>query len=105
MATAIEIFCCYARYNQPLVQRLKNHLMPLQRQGLIQIWSNTDIDAGDAWEQAINQHLETADILLLLSLIILLLFFPSIGAFHTLLNPSDGFLIHSIWRSRSRSYL
>ena len=66
MLTAIEIFCCYAREDQPLLQQLKNHLMPLQRQGLIHIWSDTNINVGEEWEEAIQQHLETAEIILLL---------------------------------------
>ena len=66
MLTAIEIFCCYAREDQHLLQRLKNHLMPLQRQGLIQIWSDTNINAGEDWQRAVQQHLETAEIILLL---------------------------------------
>src|SRR5215470_11802853 len=66
MLTAIEIFCCYAREDQPLLQQLRNHLMPLQRQGLIQIWSDTNINAGEEWEKAVEQHLEIAEIILLL---------------------------------------
>jgi TIR domain len=66
MPTAIEIFCCYARKDQPLLQLLKNHLMPLQWQELIHIWSDTDINAGDEWEQSIHEHLENAEIILLL---------------------------------------
>src|SRR6266568_383756 len=62
----IEIFCCYAREDQELLQRLKKHLMPLQRQGLITIWSDTNINAGAEWEKEINKHLDTAHIILLL---------------------------------------
>ncbi len=63
---SIEIFCCYARIDQPLLSELRSHLMPLQRQGLIIIWADTDIDAGMEWEAEINKHLNTADIILLL---------------------------------------
>ncbi len=50
MPSTIEIFCCYAREDQPLLQSLKAHLMPLQWQGLITICSDTDINAGAEWE-------------------------------------------------------
>ncbi len=40
--------------------------MPLQRQGLITVWADTDIDAGMEWEKEIEKHLETAHIILLL---------------------------------------
>lgn len=63
---SVEIFCCYARKDQPLLKELKSHLMPLHRQGLIIIWADTDIDAGMDWEEEINKHLNTADIILML---------------------------------------
>src|SRR5260370_20989024 len=66
MPTTIEIFCCYAHEDQDLMKSLRKHLMPLQRRGLITIWSDTDIDAGDAWEEEIKKHLDTAHIILLL---------------------------------------
>ena len=40
--------------------------MPLQWQGLITIWSDTNINAGTEWEEEINKHLNTADVILLL---------------------------------------
>src|SRR5438105_3937697 len=66
MTSTIEIFCCYARKDQSLLQSLKTHLMPLQWQGLITIWSDTDINAGMEWEEEIKKHLDTAQIILLL---------------------------------------
>src|SRR5689334_22547581 len=66
MASHVEIFCCYAREDQQLLNDLKDHLMPLQRQGLIKLWADTDISAGTEWEKEINQHLNTAQIILLL---------------------------------------
>jgi len=66
MASTIEIFCCYAREDQLLLQKLKTHLMPLQWQGLITIWSDTNINAGAEWEKEITKHLNVAHIILLL---------------------------------------
>ncbi len=62
----VEIFCCYARKDKPLLNELRPHLMPLQRQGHITLWADTDIDAGTEWEEEINKHLNTAQIILLL---------------------------------------
>lgn len=62
----VEIFCCYARKDKPLLSELRTHLMPLQRQGYITLWADTDIDAGTEWEEEINKHLNTAQIILLL---------------------------------------
>src|SRR5260370_29700599 len=66
MEPALEIFCCYARKDQMLLNELKAHLMPLQYQGLITIWTDTDINAGIEWEKEIEKHLDTAHIILLL---------------------------------------
>jgi WD40 repeat protein len=66
MASPLEIFCCYARKDQQLLNDLKAHLMPLQRQGLIILWADTDIGAGTEWEKEIEKHLNTAQIILLL---------------------------------------
>jgi hypothetical protein len=63
---SIEIFCCYARKDQTLLNELKAHLMPLQRRGLINLWADTDIGAGIAWEKEIEKHQDTAHIILLL---------------------------------------
>lgn len=63
---SVEIFCCYARKDQPLLKELNSHLMSLHRQGLIILWADTEIDAGMEWEEEINKHLNTADIILLL---------------------------------------
>jgi len=62
----IEVFCCYAREDQPLLLDLKTHLMPLQREGLITLWADIDINAGEEWEKEIHRHLNTAQIILLL---------------------------------------
>jgi internalin A len=63
---SIEIFCCYARKDQALLNDLKTHLIPLQRQHLIRIWNDTDITPGTNYEEEINMPLHTANIILLL---------------------------------------
>lgn len=47
----VEIFICYARKDQLLLNELKAHITPLQRQGCIMIWADTDIGAGTEWER------------------------------------------------------
>jgi hypothetical protein len=61
-----KIFFCYAHEDKALLKKLQSHLRPLEREGLIQMWFDRDIHAGDEWEQKIDQHLNTADIILLL---------------------------------------
>jgi hypothetical protein len=43
MSTPLEVFCCYAHADQDLLEGLKKHLISVQRQGKIKIWSDTDI--------------------------------------------------------------
>ena len=43
--------------DQEMLEHLKKHLMPLQRLGLVKIWSDTDLDAGVEWEKELHQHL------------------------------------------------
>lgn len=63
---SLEVFCCYARKDQPLLKELKNHLIPLEREGLITLWADTDINAGAEWAKEIHLHLNTSHIILLL---------------------------------------
>ena len=62
----VKIFCCYAHEDEPLLKKLKAHLRPLQRQGLVKVWYDRDISAGTDWEQQIKEQLNTAQIILLL---------------------------------------
>src|SRR5437763_778051 len=63
---AVKIFFCYAHEDEALLNKLKAHLRPLQRQGLIDVWHDRNITAGTEWEQQITQHLNTAQVILLL---------------------------------------
>src|SRR6266566_4067999 len=63
---AVKIFFCYAHEDEPFLKKLKAHLRPLQRQGLIDVWHDRDISAGTEWEQEIKKHLNEANIILLL---------------------------------------
>lgn len=66
MASTIEIFCCYARNDQSFLKHLRKHLTLFQKQGLINLWYDVDISPGTNWEEEIQKHLETAQIVLLL---------------------------------------
>src|SRR5438876_444620 len=62
----VKIFFCYAHEDEDLLNKLKRHLWPLQRQELIAVWHDRDISAGTEWEREISQHLNEAQIILLL---------------------------------------
>jgi tetratricopeptide (TPR) repeat protein len=62
----IEVFFSYAHEDDAFRQRLLKQLIALKREGIIDIWNDCDINAGSDWEQEINEHLNTAQIILLL---------------------------------------
>lgn len=62
----VKIFFCYAHEDELLLNKLKSHLSPLQREGLIDVWHDRDISAGAEWEKEIDINLNTAQIILLL---------------------------------------
>ncbi len=62
----VKIFCCYAHEDEAFLNKLKSHLKPLQRQGLIEIWNDRDISAGTDIEKEISLQLNSAQIILLL---------------------------------------
>jgi hypothetical protein len=65
-AGAIELFYSYAHKDERLRNELNKHLYNLKRQGLIADWYDRDISAGTEWEQEIDIHLNTAQVILLL---------------------------------------
>ena len=65
-STPVEIFCCYSHADEAWLRNLEAHLILLQRQGLISLWHDRLITPGTDWTQAIDTHLETASVILLL---------------------------------------
>lgn len=63
---ALKIFFCYAHEDEPLLKKLRVQLTSMQRQGLIEMWHDRDINAGTEWEQEISGRLNAAQIILLL---------------------------------------
>ncbi|QHG17654.1 TIR domain-containing protein [Nostoc sp. ATCC 53789] len=64
----VEIFISYSHKDEGLRDELAEHLKPLQRQGLISVWCDRDIDitAAQDWTVQSDQNLERAQIILLL---------------------------------------
>src|SRR2546421_315099 len=63
---ALEVFYSYAHKDEYWRRRLETHLSTLQRQGEIAGWHDRNISAGTAWATEIDEHLNHADIILLL---------------------------------------
>ena len=62
----VKIFISYAHEDELLQQELALQLGALQRQGLISVWYDHEINAGIEWEPEIIEHLNAAHIILLL---------------------------------------
>ena len=64
--SAIELFYAYSHKDEELRQQLENHLAGLRWQGVIKDWHDRKIGAGGEWEGQIDEHLNTAHVVLLL---------------------------------------
>lgn len=62
----IEILICHAREDERLLLELERHLKLLERTGLVIIYHEGKIRAGDHGKQVINMHMQRAHIILLL---------------------------------------
>src|SRR5512147_751736 len=64
-ARPIEVFYSYSHEDEDYRKKL-GKLSVLRRAGLIADWHDRDINAGTAWQEEIDRHLLSADIVLLL---------------------------------------
>ena len=62
----VPIFYSYAHADEDLKDKLEKHLSGLRQQGFISEWHDRQIVAGTDWAKAIDKHLNTASIILLL---------------------------------------
>ena len=54
---AIEVFYSYSRKDEALRDQLENHLVMLQRGGVVKGWHDRRIIAGQEWDGQIDAHL------------------------------------------------
>jgi predicted aspartyl protease len=62
----IEVFCAYSHKDEALRDELETHLSSLKRSGSISLWHDRRISGGREWANEINDHLNGADLILLL---------------------------------------
>jgi DNA polymerase III delta prime subunit len=63
---SLTLFYSYAHEDESFREQLEKHLRLLKRQSLISEWHDRLIDAGTEWAKQIDEHLETASVILLL---------------------------------------
>ncbi|WP_437509278.1 SUMF1/EgtB/PvdO family nonheme iron enzyme [Sorangium sp. So ce1099] len=66
MLKPIDVFISYVRRDEPALRELVAHLAVLQHQGVLRAWHDREIEAGAHWEAEVREHLEAAQLILLL---------------------------------------
>jgi hypothetical protein len=61
-----SVFVSYSHNDQEYLDRLLIHLKPLERDGLIDLWADTKLRAGDRWKKEIEKALQKATVAVLL---------------------------------------
>lgn len=61
-----HLFISYSHKDKYFLDRLLVHLRPLQRQGTVDLWADTNITAGSNWKSQIEEALAKANIAILL---------------------------------------
>ena len=62
----VEVFYSYSHKDEGLRDKLETHLTMLKREGVITDWHDRRISAGQEWDGEIDEHLNSADMILLL---------------------------------------
>jgi hypothetical protein len=64
-ATPVDVFYCYSYRDEDLRNELEKNLSIMQRNGVITGWHDRRIGTGEEWKGQIDQHLNTARVILL----------------------------------------
>lgn len=62
----IRVFIAYSHADEALRQELDKHLMSLKRHGLVEVWHDRRIGAGEDWAENIDANIQSAHVILLL---------------------------------------
>jgi CheY-like chemotaxis protein len=62
----VSVFYSYAHEDESLLAELRGHLKILERRGVLAAWHDRRIVAGQDWAGAIDEHLRSAELVLLL---------------------------------------
>jgi hypothetical protein len=62
----MKLFYSYSHKDESLREALEQHLAILRRSGVVESWSDRNIEAGSNWSEAIDNKINQADVILLL---------------------------------------
>ena len=63
---AVQIFFSYSHKDEKLMHKVRQQLIPFEREGILVKWYDREIRAGQEWNPAIKRRLLSAHIILLL---------------------------------------
>ena len=66
MPERTQIFVSYSHHDGEHLARLKVHLRPFERKGLVELWSDAKIKAGDLWRDEIREAIDKSAVAILL---------------------------------------
>ena len=66
VGSPVQVLVAYAVADDDLWEELESHLQVLVRQGAIETWSNRPVGAGEDWRKAVEPHLASASVIVLL---------------------------------------
>ena len=61
-----KIFVAYSHQDGEWLEKLETGLLPLERQGVIEYWSDRRLIPGEDWRQALEEQLNSAELILVL---------------------------------------
>lgn len=61
-----RVFVAYCHRNKRWLERLKTHLTPLVRKGILELWEDTQLKPGTAWRDEISKALAKASVAVLM---------------------------------------
>lgn len=64
--TANSVFISYSHVDNEYLDRLQVHLKPLHKKGVIELWDDTRIKAGEKWKEQIENALSRARVAILI---------------------------------------
>ncbi len=61
-----QVFISYSHKDEQYLERLRIHLKPLEKEGIINVWDDTKIKVGDKWKEEILKALSESAIAILI---------------------------------------
>src|ERR1044071_5109114 len=62
----LEAYVSYSHKDEKLVKQFLPYLSPLEREGLLAVWSDLNLLPGQPWDEEIRSHIDRADVFLLM---------------------------------------